>query len=61
MTYLKLISGPFKNSNFHMEYLLKYSEPMAEFFNTCTPRYLLLLYKISQKHLRKDIIDKMEN
>jgi spore coat protein CotH len=55
MTCLKLISGAFRNPNFHREYLQKYSEPTSDIFTTCTPRSLLYLCKISRSETSQKI------
>jgi hypothetical protein len=47
LTCLKLISGAFRNPNFHREYLESIEKPTYDIFTTCTPIYLLCLCKIS--------------
>jgi hypothetical protein len=56
MSCLKLILGAFKNPKFHREYLRKCSEQEYNIFTTCTPRYILYIYKITRSETCQKII-----
>jgi hypothetical protein len=55
LTCLKLISGAFKNPNFHRNISKSIVKPTSEIFTTCTPISLLCLCKISRSETSQKI------
>jgi len=62
MTYLKQISGPFRNHKFQMVYLRKYSETKFEILSNLLVYFSLDPWKFySLKSPRKEVIAKFSN